>query len=95
MGCRRSPTDREKGDMKPTKVLQEMRKMGFEEALERWNAGRLTRAEAARIASQFLFNQDSAASVKGCRMPALNRRTTGYRNTCRAGVGQASRDETA
>ena len=34
-------------------------------------------------------------NVKGCRMPALNRRPTGYRNHCWAGVGQASRDETA
>lgn len=35
--------------MKPTKVLQEIRKMRFEEAYEGWNAGRLTQAEAARI----------------------------------------------
>ena len=35
--------------MKPTKVLQEMRKMRFKEAYEGWNAGRLTQAEAARI----------------------------------------------
>ncbi len=35
--------------MKPTKLLQEIRKMRFEEAYEGWNAGRLTQAEAARI----------------------------------------------
>ncbi len=35
--------------MQPTKVLQEIRKMRFEEAYEGWNAGRLTQAEAARI----------------------------------------------
>ena len=35
--------------MKPTKVLQEIRKMRFEEAYEGWNAGRLTQSEAARI----------------------------------------------
>ena len=36
--------------MKPTAaVLQEIRKMRFEEAYEGWNAGRLTQAEAARI----------------------------------------------
>jgi len=35
--------------MKPTQVLQEIRKMRFEEAYEGWNAGRLTQAEAARI----------------------------------------------
>jgi len=35
--------------MKPTKVLQEIRKMRFEEAYEGWNEGRLTQAEAARI----------------------------------------------
>ncbi len=35
--------------MKPAKVLQEIRKMRFEEAYEGWNAGRLTQAEAARI----------------------------------------------
>ena len=35
--------------MKPTKVLQEIRKMRFEETYEGWNEGRLTQAEAARI----------------------------------------------
>lgn len=35
--------------MKPTKVLQEIRKMRFEEAYEGWNTGRLTQAEAAQI----------------------------------------------
>jgi transposase len=35
--------------MKPTKVLQEVRKMRFEEAYGGWNQGRLTQAEAARI----------------------------------------------
>ncbi len=35
--------------MKPTKLLQEIRKMRFEEAYEGWNAGRLTQSEAARI----------------------------------------------
>ena len=35
--------------MKPTQVLQEIRKMRFEDAYEGWNAGRLTQAEAARI----------------------------------------------
>ena len=35
--------------MKPTKVLQEIRKMRFEEAYEGWNEGRLTQTEAARI----------------------------------------------
>lgn len=35
--------------MKPTKLLQEIRKMRFEEAYEGWNAGRLTQAEAAQI----------------------------------------------
>ena len=37
--------------MKPTQVLQEIRKMRFEEAYEGWNEGRLTQAEAARILS--------------------------------------------
>jgi hypothetical protein len=35
--------------MKPTKVLQEIRKMRFEETYEGWNEGRLTQAEAARM----------------------------------------------
>lgn len=35
--------------MKPTKVLQEIRKMRFEETYEGWNTGRLTQAEAAQI----------------------------------------------
>ena len=35
--------------MRPTKLLQEIRKMRFEEAYEGWNTGRLTQAEAARI----------------------------------------------
>jgi len=35
--------------MKPTKLLQEIRKMRFEEAYEGWNTGRLTQTEAARI----------------------------------------------
>ena len=35
--------------MKPTKLLQEIRKMRSEEAYEGWNAGCLTQAEAARI----------------------------------------------
>ncbi len=35
--------------MKPTQVLQEIRKMRFEEAYVGWNEGRLTQAEAARI----------------------------------------------
>jgi hypothetical protein len=35
--------------MKPTKVLQEIRKMRFEETDGGWNEGRLTQAEAARI----------------------------------------------
>jgi transposase len=35
--------------MKPTKVLQEIRKMRFEEAYAGWSEGRLTQAEAARI----------------------------------------------
>lgn len=35
--------------MKPTQMLQEIRKMRFEEAYEGWHEGRLTQAEAARI----------------------------------------------
>ena len=35
--------------MKPTKVLQEIRKMRFEEAYEGWNGGRLTQCDAARL----------------------------------------------
>lgn len=35
--------------MRRTEVLQEIRKMRFEEAYEGWNAGRLTQAEAAAI----------------------------------------------
>jgi len=35
--------------MKRTELLQEIRKMRFEEAYESWNAGRLTQAEAAQI----------------------------------------------
>jgi len=35
--------------MRPTEVLQEIRKMRFEEAYERWNVGRLTQAEAAYL----------------------------------------------
>lgn len=35
--------------MKPTQVLQEIRKMRFEETYEGWHEGRLTQAEAARI----------------------------------------------
>ena len=35
--------------MKPTQVLQEIRKIRFEEAYEGWNEGRLTQVEAARI----------------------------------------------
>jgi len=31
--------------MKPTRVLQETRKMRFEEAYEGWNEGRLTQAQ--------------------------------------------------
>ena len=35
--------------MRRTELLQEIRKMRFEEAYEGWNAGRLTQAEAAGI----------------------------------------------
>ncbi len=35
--------------MNPTQVLQEIRKMRFEEAYEGWSEGRLTQACAARI----------------------------------------------
>lgn len=35
--------------MRRTKVLQEIRKMRFEEAYEGWNGGRLTQEEAARL----------------------------------------------
>ena len=35
--------------MRRTEVLQEIRKMRFEEAYEGWNAGRLTQAEAAQL----------------------------------------------
>ena len=35
--------------MKPTELLQEIRKMRFEEAYGGWEAGRLTQAEAARL----------------------------------------------
>jgi len=35
--------------MKRTELLQEIRKMRFEEAYEGWNAGRLTQAEAAQV----------------------------------------------
>ena len=35
--------------MRPTELLQEIRKMRFEEAYEAWNQGRLTQAEAAQL----------------------------------------------
>jgi len=35
--------------MRRTELLQEIRKMRFEEAYEGWNAGRLTQAEAAQL----------------------------------------------
>ena len=35
--------------MRPTELLQEIRKMRFEEAYEGWNEGRLTQEEAARL----------------------------------------------
>jgi hypothetical protein len=35
--------------MRRTELLQEIRKMRFEEAYERWNVGRLTQAEAAQL----------------------------------------------
>ena len=35
--------------MKRTELLQEIRKMRFEEAYEKWNAGQLTQAEAAQV----------------------------------------------
>jgi hypothetical protein len=35
--------------MMPTKVLQEFRKMRYEEANEGWNEGQLTQAESAQI----------------------------------------------
>ena len=35
--------------MRPAELLQEIRKMRFEEAYEGWNAGRLTQFEAARL----------------------------------------------
>ena len=35
--------------MRRTELLQEIRKMRFEEAYERWNVGRLTQAEAAHL----------------------------------------------
>ena len=35
--------------MKRTEILQEVRKMRFEEAYEGWNKGRLTQEEAARL----------------------------------------------
>src|SRR5437899_1757636 len=35
--------------MRRTELLQEIRKMRFEEAYERWNVGRLTQEEAARL----------------------------------------------
>jgi len=35
--------------MRRTELLQEIRKMRFEEAYQRWNVGRLTQAEAAQL----------------------------------------------
>ena len=35
--------------MRPTELLQEIRKMRFEEAYEGWQASRLTQMEAARL----------------------------------------------
>ena len=35
--------------MKPTALIQEIRKMRFVEAYDGWNTGRLTQAEAARL----------------------------------------------
>ena len=35
--------------MRRTELLQEIRKMRFEEAYERWNVGRLSQAEAAQV----------------------------------------------
>jgi hypothetical protein len=49
--------------MRPTEVLQEIRKMRFEDVYEGWNARRLTQAEAAQI----LGGGASGASVViGC-----------------------------
>lgn len=42
-----------------------------------------------------LFNPSKSAFVKGCRMPALRGGQTRYQQTTRAGVVQASREETA
>ena len=39
--------------MRPTKLLQEIRKMRFEEAYVGWTAGRLTQAEAALILGKY------------------------------------------
>ena len=39
--------------MTPTQVLQEIRKMRFEEAYEGWSEGRLTQADAARSSGLF------------------------------------------
>jgi len=36
--------------MRPTELLQDIRKMRFEEAYEGWNAGRLTQGEASSAA---------------------------------------------
>ena len=57
--------------MKPTQVLQEIRKMRFEEAYEGWNAGRLTQVEAARVAafiSSSVLQRSSVCSFSPCNI---------------------------
>ena len=48
--------------MRRTELLQEIRKMRFEEAYEGWNAGRLTQAEATEGAAR--DGRDAAQSAR-------------------------------
>jgi hypothetical protein len=49
--------------MRRTELLQELRKMRFEEAYEGWNAGRLTREEACRLGGSVSGNPTSQCWV--------------------------------
>jgi hypothetical protein len=40
---------RRRWPMRPTELLQEIRKIRFDDVYEGWNAGRLTQAEAAQV----------------------------------------------
>ncbi len=67
--------------MKPTQVLQEIRKMRFEEAYEGWNAGRRLSPEPARSLSTL-----KASTGKEHRKERASRQAAAKNHRCTARV---------